>query len=108
MLARTAIVAFFAVGLAASAAAAEIDFNRDVRPILSNNCLLCHGPDEEGLEAGLRLDQKETATKELDSGETAIVPGKSELSELIVRITTDDEDLRMPPSAKGQRTSQCV
>ena len=75
----------------------------NVRPILSNNCLLCHGPDEEGLEAGLRLDQKESATKELDSGEVAVVPGKSKLSELIARVTTDDEDLRMPPADHGAR-----
>ncbi|APZ91294.1 DUF1553 domain-containing protein [Fuerstiella marisgermanici] len=85
--------------------AAEIDFNKDVRPIFSNKCLLCHGPDPEGLQAGLRLDDRKSATAELDSGETAIVPGKPELSELIARITTDDEDLRMPPADHGAKLS---
>ncbi|MCR9202249.1 MAG: DUF1553 domain-containing protein [Planctomycetaceae bacterium] len=83
------------------AAAQEIDFNLDVRPILSNNCLLCHGPDPEGVQAGLRLDSREAATSELDSGMTAVVPGKPADSELIARILSDDEDLRMPPADHG-------
>lgn len=78
-------------------AAAGPDFNRDVRPILSNRCLKCHGPDEEKQEAGLRLDLREAAIRELDSGERAIVPGHADSSELVARIESDDPDLVMPP-----------
>lgn len=81
---------------------AQVDFNTEVRPILSANCLLCHGPDEEGVESGLQLHQHDLAIAEADSGEQAIVPGKPELSEMIARVTTDDEDLRMPPSDHGK------
>ncbi|MEZ6130344.1 MAG: DUF1553 domain-containing protein [Planctomycetaceae bacterium] len=81
--------------------AADVDFNRDVRPILSNKCILCHGPDPEGLQAGLRLDLRDVAVKELESGSTAIVPGKPEDSELIARVTSADADLRMPPAEHG-------
>ena len=82
-----------------------VDFNRDVRPILSSKCLLCHGPDEEARERGLRLDQRAGAIVELDSGSAAVVPGDSEASELLARITTDDDDLRMPPADTGERLS---
>ncbi|QEG38846.1 DUF1553 domain-containing protein [Roseimaritima ulvae] len=93
--------------LAAVAVADQpVDFNRDIRPILSNKCLLCHGPDESGLEAGLRLDQRDIATSELDSGLVAIQPGKPDESELMVRIATDDEGLRMPPEEHGKPLSE--
>ena len=78
-------------------AESKIDFNRDIRPILSDNCYACHGPDETHREGGFRLDRKDSAFGKADSDETVIVPGKPERSELIVRIVTDDEDLRMPP-----------
>lgn len=86
--------------------AAQIDFNTEVRPILSNNCLLCHGPDPEGVESGLQLHQQDLATTPADSGERAIVPGNPSASELIARITTDDEDLRMPPAHHGKALSK--
>ena len=73
------------------------DFARDVRPILSNRCFKCHGPDEDHQEAGLRLDVREAALAELDSGTRAIVPGHPDDSELIARITSTDPDLVMPP-----------
>ncbi|WP_153559211.1 DUF1553 domain-containing protein [Roseimaritima sediminicola] len=88
------------------AAEPAIDFNRDIRPVLSNRCLLCHGPDETGLEAGLRLDVREIATGELDSGYTAIVPGDPESSELMARITSDDTGMRMPPEGHGKPLSE--
>ena len=77
----------------ASAVCAEhvVDFNRDIRPILSNKCFACHGPDEGKRQAGLRLDDAKIATSELESGATAIVPGDPEASELIRRITHADE-----------------
>ncbi len=78
-------------------AADEIEFNRDVRPILSENCFVCHGPDQNKLEGGLRLDVRDRATSKSDSGETAIVAGHPEHSELIDRIQSNDPDIRMPP-----------
>jgi hypothetical protein len=91
----------FAIALLAPAlralAAAGPDFNREVRPILSNRCFKCHGPDEANQEAGLRLDLREAAIHELDSGARAIVPGHADASELVARIESDDPDLVMPP-----------
>ncbi|MFM7034171.1 MAG: DUF1549 domain-containing protein [Planctomycetia bacterium] len=75
----------------------RLSFNKDVRSILSDNCFACHGPDNANRKAGLRLDTFETATQELESGSRAIVPEDIDASELIVRITSDDPDLVMPP-----------
>ena len=79
-----------------------VDFNRDVRPILSDRCYACHGPDAKSREAGLRLDKRESAlsTNEAGTNEAgaAIVPGKPDLSELVSRIHSDDPDELMPPS----------
>ena len=74
-------------------------FNWDVRPILSNNCFRCHGPDEDAREAGLRLDLREVATAELPEtpGKAAIVPGDPDASELIRRVSATDPDVVMPP-----------
>lgn len=83
----------------------DVDFNRDIRPILSDNCYACHGPDEAQRKAKLRLDQREDATKPARSGETPIVPGEPSKSELIFRITTEDEDDRMPPVSTGKTIS---
>lgn len=74
------------------AAEGKVSFNRDIRPILSENCYYCHGPDEKHREEDLRLDIRAAAIK---AG--AIVPGKPEESDLIERIFTDDEDEIMPP-----------
>src|SRR5678810_833778 len=65
-----------------------VDFNREVRPILSDHCYACHGPDDGKRKAGLRLDREEEAFKELKSGERAIVAGDLEKSALVKRITT--------------------
>ena len=81
---------------------AKLDFNRDIRPILSDNCYACHGPDAEKRKAGLRLDLKDGALAPLKSGEIAIVPGDLAKSELIARITTKDEDDLMPPAKSGK------
>lgn len=82
-----------------------IDFNRDIRPILSNHCFQCHGPDEDerqGVgEHGLRLDIAAGALGEL-GGNPAIVPGDPEQSRLLVRMLSTDPDLKMPPPATGK------
>jgi len=83
-----------------------IDFTRDVRPILSNRCFRCHGPDKEEREGGLRLDTAAGAVAETDSGSQAIVPGDPDESELLRRITSDDEDERMPPAEAGARLTE--
>ncbi|RIK76943.1 MAG: hypothetical protein DCC67_13255 [Planctomycetota bacterium] len=82
----------------ARAAAAEVSFDRDVRPILSDKCFTCHGPEDKSRQGGFRLDVRESALGEADSGARPIVPGDPEASELIARITSDDETLRMPPA----------
>ena len=76
----------------------EISFNRDIRPVLSDKCFACHGPDENHREGGLRLDQQENALAEADSGERPIVPGNVTASEVFRRIITGDPDERMPPA----------
>lgn len=86
-----------AVGLAGDMA--EIDFARHIRPILSNRCFVCHGPDEGTREADLRLDTKEGALADL-GGYHAVVAGKPEESEIFLRISEKDEDMRMPPAGK--------
>ncbi|MEM9658366.1 MAG: DUF1549 domain-containing protein, partial [Planctomycetota bacterium] len=83
----------------------RVDFNRDVRPILSNKCFACHGPDEGDLQAGLRLDDAQIATGELESGFRAIVPGDPDASEAIIRVTESDAELRMPPVEFGKPLS---
>jgi hypothetical protein len=75
----------------------KISFNEHIRPILSENCFACHGPDSGNREAGLRLDRAAAAAAELDSGMRAIVPQEVHESELIARIVSDDPDSVMPP-----------
>jgi len=74
-----------------------IDFNRDILPVLSDNCFKCHGPDEEFREADLRLDTRDGATADLGDGYFAIVPGNPSESEVVWRINADDEEDLMPP-----------
>lgn len=75
----------------------KVDFQRDVRPILSDRCFKCHGPDVEKRKAKLRLDVSEDARLPAKSGEHAVVPGKPEASELVARIFASDEKEIMPP-----------
>lgn len=78
-----------------------VRYNRDIRPILSDHCFRCHGPDAKERQAGLRLDERDQALKPTDSGALAIVPGKSSESELARRISSLDPDVLMPPPASG-------
>src|SRR4051794_13153201 len=84
------------------AAARKIDFNYQIRPILSDKCFHCHGPDTGKRKAGLRLDTKAGAFAALKSGGHAIVPKDVEESELVARITAEDEADRMPPKSLGR------
>ena len=77
--------------------AEKIEFNRDIRPILSENCFQCHGQDAAKREAKLRLDQRESATRDR-GGYAPIVPGKPQESDIILRITSQDPEERMPPA----------
>ncbi len=82
----------------AGVAEGKVQFNRDVRPILSDTCFHCHGPDEKERKAGLRLDVRDEALKPAKSGAVAIVPGQPDKSELVARILTTDGDDLMPPA----------
>ena len=75
-----------------------VDYNRHIRPILSSNCYVCHGPDISSREAGLRLDLRDSAMVALESGEKAIIPGNSAESALIRRVSSSDPEERMPPA----------
>ena len=81
---------------------AEIDFTNEVRPILSEYCFHCHGPDKSTRKAELRLDLSEGALKDL-GGYSAVIPGKPEDSELVFRLHSDDKDELMPPPETGKR-----
>ena len=101
-------IAALAIGLQPTFAAnpkksSAPDFNQDIRPILSENCYACHGPDEKARKAKLRLDVKADALKPLKSGDFAIVPGASEKSKLIDRVTTKDQDDVMPSVKTGKK-----
>jgi mono/diheme cytochrome c family protein len=90
--------------VARPAAAAEtasgeaIGYNRDIRPILAENCFACHGPDSAARKADLRLDQRDAA---IEMG--AIAPGKPGESELVARITADDPETQMPPASTHKK-----
>ncbi|MEM9827763.1 MAG: DUF1549 domain-containing protein, partial [Planctomycetota bacterium] len=83
-----------------TAASSIPGFNQDIRPILSDACFACHGPDEHGRQAGLRLDDREEA---IDAG--AIEPGDAMASLIIERILETDPDLVMPPPETGKKLS---
>jgi hypothetical protein len=83
----------------------RINYSRDIRPILSNSCYKCHGPDEKERKGGLRLDTKQGAYAKLESGDVAVVPGSSAKSALWQRLTATDRDVRMPPPDSGKTIS---
>jgi len=76
---------------------APVDFNRDIRPVMSDTCFKCHGFDDKARKGKLRLDLRDEALKAGTSGKPAIVPGKPEKSEIIARLFTKDADDLMPP-----------
>ncbi len=96
------------IGLMAAASAlgagGEVSFDRDVRPILSNHCFQCHGPDEVHRKGKLRLDDRASAV-DASRGDSAIVPGNPDQSLLYQRIISDDEDEQMPPARLNKNLS---
>src|SRR5262249_50380368 len=76
----------------------KIEYNRDIRPILAENCFACHGPDSASRKAGLRLDQRDAAV-----AAEAIVPGKPDQSALIGRIFAEEGRERMPPAKTNKK-----
>ena len=100
-IARLLCIGGLLIPLEAAAAAEDISFNRDVRPILADKCFHCHGPDAGSREADLRLDEQAAATAHRD-GSPAIVPGSATESLVIERIFADDPDVVMPPPESGR------
>ena len=99
------VVALENTAVFAQKAEPAIDFNRDIRPILSNACFQCHGPDQQQRKAELRLDRKGDVFAKRD-GSYAIVPGKPGESELLKRIVSGDPDQKMPPPDSGKQLSK--
>jgi hypothetical protein len=101
---QAAVVALAMTLPSANAGAAPAySFARDIRPILSDNCFACHGPDDQQRKAKLRLDVREGALKPASSGLAAIVPKDPANSELMKRILTEDRDELMPPPKTGKK-----
>ena len=91
----------------AFAAPAPVDFNKEIRPILSENCFTCHGPDKDKRKAGLRLDSREEIVRKLESGHIAVVPGKPDESRILkVLSLSDTDDDHMPPKKTGKQVSR--
>jgi len=98
------LAALLAAGSLPGRAGDKVDFNYDIRPIISAKCFQCHGPDEKARKAKLRLDLREEALKEHEDGRT-IVPGDLKASALIARITSTDPDEVMPPPKEDHALS---
>ena len=92
-----ALASFGGEGAAAEPAPAKIDYNRQIRPLLSNHCFKCHGPDGNERKSGLRLDDRQAALKGAESGKVGIIPGDGVKSELVRRVLSNDPDQMMPP-----------
>jgi hypothetical protein len=104
--ARPILLLLVALGCAGRATAADVDFQREVRPILADHCLVCHGMDAGTRKSGLRLDQRAAALIGGKSGTAAIVPGHPEQSELFQRISSRDPRQVMPPPKQKNPLSE--
>jgi hypothetical protein len=98
---RLSLVAFYLVSVAPVFGAGPVDFNRDIRPILSDNCFYCHGNDANHRKAKLRLDVRDDAL-----AKEAFVPSKPDESALVERIFTEDEDDLMPPPDSNKKLTE--
>ena len=113
MLKMAIVCASFICGMLSFASASEatlplpaqVQFNHDIRPILSENCFSCHGPDRAARKGKLRLDTAEGATEDIE-GKSAIVPGNPEKGELYKRVTSTDYDEHMPPAKSERKLSE--
>src|SRR6185437_14314861 len=94
---RPALLATALASLFAAGAGPAVDYNRQVRPILSKNCFACHGADADEREAELRLDDRAAALAPAESGKPAIVPGKPDASTLVARVFSTKRGSMMPP-----------
>ena len=101
LLIRGMVVFGLSAAIGVAAADDQLDYSRDIRPILSDACFRCHGPDDAKREAGLRLDTFDGAAAETSGGH-GVVPGDADSSEIIDRILSDDPDLKMPPPETGK------
>ena len=100
---RGILLGMWLIWVCPTSAEEKLEFNRDVRPILSNACFHCHGPDEKKRKSGLRFDLAEAPFKPAKSGEPAIIKGNAEKSELTYRIfLPDGDDDHMPPIDSGK------
>ena len=84
----------------------HIDFDRDIRPILSDKCFVCHGPDAANNKSKLRFDTEAHAFADLGNGRRAIVHGDPKQSQLVRRISAENAALRMPPVYSGLKLSR--
>ncbi len=98
------LITSLAIFSSVTTAQERVDFNRDIRPLFSNNCLTCHGPDQDERATDLRFDTEAGSRVDL-GGYAAIVPGRPDESNIIERLTTDDVEMRMPPAGKGRQLS---
>ena len=97
LLVRNVAVVLLLSGAMTGRAAEPVDFQQQIRPIFAEHCFKCHGPDDGARQAGLRLDVREVVLAERDSGAMAIVPGRPDESQLLLRVTSNDPDMVMPP-----------
>ncbi len=107
VLARPVLVACLLLQSVGIVVAQDVDFNADIRPILSDRCFVCHGPDEEAREAELRLDVADNLHAESQSGNAPqiVTPGDAAASELWLRVSSSDPDERMPPPDSNLKLS---
>jgi hypothetical protein len=103
---RIAAGCFCAANALAAAEPERVSFNRDMRPIMSDTCFRCHGPDKNARMAGMRLDIREEATRPTRSGRTPIVPGDPDKSEIIARIFASGAKVMPPASAHKELTEK--
>ena len=104
---KTFVIAFCALLTAVVGPAdSGLRFDRDIRPILAENCFACHGPDDHERKAGLRLDTREGAVATRKDGQAAVVPGDPAMSLLLQRVAHADMEERMPPEATGKQLDE--
>src|ERR1700733_7064943 len=98
----TSLLLLLLLSLAPLASAQEVEFNRDIRPILSDKCYTCHGPSSVSRKTQLRFDIESGAKIDLSGGRKTIVPGHADQSEMFRRISSENTAVRMPPAYAGR------